>query len=99
MAFASFRLQFILEMLFNGPFILLYSLQMTGRIPPFLDPALLTRMVEVGAYVVPVILAAVVALCFWNSDGVEDFFRRHIFSLVILVPLFITFGDKEFAFW
>ncbi len=99
MRLVSQRLPFLLEMLFNGPFILLYSLQMTGRIPAFLPAHVLADLVTAGAYVVPCVLSIVVAFCYLHSKNLEDFVRRHIFSLIILLPLFITFGDKEFAFW
>lgn len=99
MKFVSHRLAFLLEIFVNGPFIFLYSLQMTGRVPKFIPGQLLNTIIATGAQLVPFILTCVVAIYFWLSDDIEDFFRRHIFSLIILMPLYLTFGDREFAFW
>ncbi|MBI2522175.1 MAG: Trk family potassium uptake protein [Bdellovibrio sp.] len=99
MRFVSHRLPVILELLLNGPFIVLFALQLSGRAPAFIPASLLAHVINIGTYIVPFVLCVVVGFCFWTSKDLEDFIRRHIFSLVILLPLFITFGDKEFAFW
>jgi len=36
---------------------------------------------------------------FLRSDGFEDFIRKYVFSLIIFVPVIITFGDQEFVYW
>ncbi len=50
-------------------------------------------------WVIPVILLITLASNFLKSEGVEDFLRRYVFSLIIFVPMMITWGDLEFLYW
>ena len=88
-----------MELVFNGTFILLYSLKSSGNLPRFIDPGLANTAIEWGAMIVPVVLFFVVVMNYLNSDGLEDFLRRYVFSLIVFVPLVLTQGDRDFAFW
>lgn len=94
-----YRFPFFAELFINGPFIFIYALRLVKRVPDFLPGQLISTMIEVGTYCVPFVLTLVTASAFWFSKDIEDFFRKHVFALIILFPLYITFGDAEFAFW
>jgi trk system potassium uptake protein TrkH len=50
-------------------------------------------------YLAPVIVFISIINFYFRSNGFDDFIRKHIFSLIIFVPLIITYGDTEFTFW
>jgi trk system potassium uptake protein TrkH len=49
--------------------------------------------------VVPTILFISLLTHFLKSQGIEEFIRKYIFSLIIFVPILITLGDIEFVYW
>jgi trk system potassium uptake protein TrkH len=50
-------------------------------------------------YAVPIVVA-ISFLAQWNYYGtIESLLRRGTFTLIIVVPLFVTWGDFQFAFW
>ena len=93
------KIPFLLELLVNGIFILLSSLKSIDKVPKSWDPNLVEQLLTTGAMVVPVVLGIVVVANFISSKDIEDFIRRHIFSITVFVPLLLTWGDQEFAFW
>ncbi len=50
-------------------------------------------------WMIPLVLLITLASNFSKSEGVEDFLRRYVFSLIIFVPMVITWGDLEFLYW
>ncbi len=95
----SQKLPFLLEFIFNGLFIFLYSLRSIKKLPASWDINLVSNIIQYAAYIVPFVLLINVLNNFRNSKGLEDFLRRYIFSMVVFIPLLITWGDVEFAFW
>ncbi len=93
------RLPLMLELIVNGSFVLLYTLQKAGSAPELLRRLPMDLIAANAIWAVPVVLFISLATNFLKSDGFEDFFRRYIFSLIIFVPLLITRGDIEFAYW
>ena len=93
------KLPFLIELFFNGSFILLYSLRGADKVPFQFQGDNLDYFIEGGAYFIPIVIAVVVLTNYFEAGGIEEFVRRYIFSLVIFVPLVITWGDIEFAFW
>ncbi|MCP4914254.1 MAG: Trk family potassium uptake protein [Oligoflexia bacterium] len=93
------KIPFLLELLVNGIFILLSSLKSIDKVPKSWDSSLVEQALTMGAMVVPVVLGIVVVANFLSSKDLEDFIRRHIFSITVFVPLLLTWGDQEFAFW
>ena len=65
----------------------------------FIDQGFFSNAISWGAFLVPVILTVHLIFNYVQSRGVEDFFRKYVFSIIVLIPLFITWGDIEFAFW
>lgn len=95
----SQKIPFLLEFFFNGIFICLYSLRSIQKLPAAWGVEAVNDVILYMAYAVPVVLMINVLANFKASKGLEDFLRRYIFSIVVFVPMLITWGDIEFAFW
>ena len=93
------RAPFFLELFLNGTFALLYSLRATGRVPGGWDAGTVDWAIGAGARAVPLVLLLQFAANALKARDVQHFVRKYVFSVVILVPLLITWGDAEFAFW
>src|SRR5690606_33233867 len=93
------KLPFLVELFFNGIFILLYSLKISERLPRNWEPTIVDNVLEVGTMIIPFIIFFSVVVNFLSSRGMDDYLRRYVFSLVVFVPMVITWGDTEFAFW
>lgn len=93
------RLPFFVELFYNGIFILIFSLLQLGKIPPVVDEKTVRAVVEVMSYGVPFVLLFVVMANYLLVESMEEFLRKYVFSLVVLIPLIITLGDVEFALW
>ena len=91
------KIPFLIELFFNGSFIFLYSLKSSGKIPDGQNRELIEAMLQVGGYLVPVVVLMTLIVSYLNARGIESFFRKHTFSLVVFVPLVITWGDQKFA--
>lgn len=89
----------MLEILINGFFVLVYTLQKANQAPDLLKKLPMDLIATNAIWAVPLVLFVSLASNFLKSDGFEDFFRRYIFSLIIFVPLMITWGDIEFVYW
>ncbi|PIP91554.1 MAG: hypothetical protein COW79_01760 [Bdellovibrionales bacterium CG22_combo_CG10-13_8_21_14_all_38_13] len=93
------KLPFLIELFFNGLFILVYSLKLTDRLPRTWSIDYVNQFLEVGTIIIPFVLFFSVVINFLASKGIDDYLRRYVFSLVVFIPMVITWGDTEFAFW
>lgn len=93
------KLPFLVELFFNGIFILLYSLKLTDRIPGNWSPQVVDNFLELATIIIPFVLFFSVVINFLSSKGFDDYLRRYVFSLVVFVPMIVTWGDTEFVFW
>ena len=93
------RLPFLLEIVINGFFVLLYTFKKSKQVPELLGKLPLELIFQYAIWVVPVVLFISLIANFLKSEGFEDFIRRFIFSLIIFVPVLITWGDIEFVYW
>ena len=93
------RLPLILEIVINGFFVLIFTLQKAKKFPAILQQLPLQTIYQHAIWVVPLVLFIVLITSFLKSDNVEDFIRRYIFSLIIFIPILITLGDLEFVYW
>jgi len=93
------RLPFLLEIVINGFFVLLYTFKKSKQVPELLGKLPLDLIFQYAIWVVPVVLFISLIANFLKSEGFEDFIRRFIFSLIIFVPVLITWGDIEFVYW
>jgi trk system potassium uptake protein len=93
------RLPLLLEIVINGFFVLVYTLQKAKKAPEILAQLPLDIIFEYALFVVPAILFFSLLTHFLKSENLEDFFRKYIFSLIIFIPIIITWGDIEFVYW
>ena len=93
------RLPLLLEIVINGFFVIIYTLNKAKQAPQLLVKLPLELIFQYALWVVPIVLFISLAVNFLKSDGFEDFIRRYIFSLIIFVPVMITWGDIEFVYW
>jgi trk system potassium uptake protein len=93
------KLPFFVELLFNGIFILFYSLNSAGRIPGAISPDQVNFIIEAGAFLAPLILLLTIIINYLQTEDFESLIRTHLISLLVFVPLVITWGDIQFAFW
>ncbi len=83
----------MLEFFINGFFILVYTLQKANQAPDLLAKIPMNLILSNAVWAIPLVLFVSLSSNFLKSDGFEDFFRRYIFSLIIFIPLIITWGD------
>ncbi len=88
----------VLELLFNGSFILLYALKAAKKLPSSVSPELIEKLLTFGVWALPLVIFLSVVLNYISSSGIEDYLRKYVFSLIVFVPMVITWGDAEFAF-
>ena len=93
------RLPLLLEIVINGFFVIVYTLQKAKQAPELLSKLPLELISQYALWVVPAVLFISLSANFLKSDGFEDFVRRYVFSLIIFVPVMITWGDIEFVYW
>ena len=106
-----YKLPFLMELFINGSFIILYLLKnfksFKKNIPDFwffkqLDVPVhnyIDLSVNVGVWLVPIVVFFVVLAHYLSCKSIEEFIRKYLFSILVFVPMVITFGDMEFAFW
>lgn len=93
------KLPFLIEILFNGIFVVAYTLKHFLRINIADQSQLLDLLLQVGTFSAPLVIFFVLMINYLSSNGIDDFFRRHVFSIFVFFPLIITWGDQQFAFF
>lgn len=93
------RLPLLLELGLNGFFVLVYTFQKSKKFPELLERLPMDLLLASAFWVIPFVLFITLASNFLKSEGVEDFLRRYVFSLIIFIPMIITWGDLEFLYW
>jgi trk system potassium uptake protein len=99
MHFFYHKLPFLLELFFNGLFILFFSITKAKINLPFLSVSQMDKLTIVFAELVPYVIIAVIALTFLLHKNIEELFRRQVFSLIVIFPLFLVQGDLQFTYW
>lgn len=94
------KLPFLLELFFNGAFIFLYAFYRSNKLKAsFLPPETVDALLQGMAYFSPLFILLSILSFFRRSEGMDEFFRKYIFSVIVFIPLLITYGDTQFAFW
>lgn len=93
------KIPFLLELFLNGLFIALFSLKALKQMPKSWDPEMVSQVLHYGAYIIPITIFLQIIGQYSRCKSVDEFFRKYIFSLVVIVPLVITWGDLDFAYW
>ena len=89
----------MLEIFINGVFVLIYTFKKSNKFPEILAKLPMELIISNIIWVAPLVLFVSLLSNFLRSGGFEDFFRRYVFSLIIFVPMIITWGDIEFVYW
>ena len=92
------RLPFLIELFFNGTYLLLSSLKNTERVPDFIGVEEVSRVLDTMVWFAPLVIFFVVLVNFMNCRNGEEFFRRYLFSIVVFFPMVITWGDHQFSY-
>jgi len=92
------KLSFLLELFFNGSFLLLYSLYSNGKIPSTWNEKFIGNTLDIIIWIVPLVIGLSVISNIIESKNVEDYLRKYSFSLLVFIPTIITWGDQEFTF-
>ncbi len=94
------KIPFLLELFINGSFIFLYSFYKSKKFEAsFAKPEVIENVLNIFTYIAPIVVLIAVVFFYIKSSGIDEFIRRYIFSIVCVVPMFITYGDLQFAFW
>ena len=93
------RLPLLLEIVINGFFVAFYTFHKSKKFPEFVQLFPRERILEVAVWVVPLVLFITLLTNFLKSDSFDDFIRKYVFSIIIFVPVMITWGDIEFIYW
>lgn len=102
MKLLSYRFGFLLEFLISGPYIALYYFYYYYR--PELLMANLTEYqwqtsLDVLALMIPLVITFSL-IAQWSYFGtLENLFRRATFTIIVLLPLYMVWGDLQFTFW
>ena len=94
------KIPFILELFINGSFIFLYSFYTANKLESSLvSPIIIEMALELFTNVSPFVVLISVISFYFRSNNYDEFIRKYIFSLICVLPMFITYGDLQFAFW
>ena len=94
------KLPFLLELFVNGFFIFLYSFYSNNKIESnFVSPQLIEGVLSILAHTAPVLVLLSIISFYIKSDDIDDFFRKYVFSIIVFIPMIITYGDVQFTFW
>ena len=92
------KIPFLIELFFNGSFIILYSLlRFTNSLDRF-DTEVIGVLMNMGVTLIPFTITFVVFVNYLSSSDLESFLRKHIFSLFVFFPMIITWGDVQFTY-
>jgi trk system potassium uptake protein TrkH len=93
------RIPYFLELIVNGVFVALFTLNKANKLPPFLQQLPSDLITRWCVWLAPLFVFFSLLNHLKRSNGIEDFFRKYIFSFIIFVPMLLTFGDPEFIYW
>ncbi len=93
------KLPYFAELLVNGAFVGLYTLNRSATPPAWLKLIPPEIYVKWAVWLAPLMVLWTLVTHYRLSGGIEAFCRRYIFSVVIFIPMVITLGDSEFTYW
>lgn len=93
------KMPFLIELLLNGIYLLLYSLQSMKLLPPMWRDEMVFDLLGVLVLLVPIVLLAVIIVNYFQSYSFEEFFRRYHVSFLIFVAILISSKNQELVFW
>lgn len=89
---------FFIELILNGLFVIIYFLLKNNLIA--FDENIIVKLndyLEIYKYCVPFVVLLSLMQFYLRYKCMSLFFRYHIFSVIIFVPMFISYGDLQFT--
>ena len=93
------KIPLIAELFINGIFIVVYSLDLVGKMPATIPSGYVDVFYQLFQGIVPFVIVMSILTNFFLCESLEEFFRKYVFSIIVLIPLVITHGDIEFCYW
>ncbi len=93
------KIPFLIELFFNGTYILIFSLKSSGKLPASWNITTVDAFLSIIAWLLPLTILFTVVTNYLVSHNLEDFFRKYSFSFITLLALFFSWGDEYLAFW
>ena len=93
------KITFPLELFINGTYIAFYALHKMGKWPDFFYLIDTNLVYSTYTYLIPLVLLFVIFSRIASSKSIDVLLRKHIFSIIVLAPILISWGDREFLFW
>jgi len=89
----------MLECLVNGPLIFLHAMYLGRQMPKWLTTEFIQTVDAISIFVIPLILIIGLVFYYRRVTDLDFFLRKHVFTLIVLIPILISTGDIEFTFW
>lgn len=89
----------MLECLVNGPLIFLHAMYLGRQMPKLLTTEFIQTVDAISIFVIPLILIIGLVFYYRRVTDLDFFLRKHVFTLIVLIPILISTGDIEFTFW
>ncbi len=94
------KISFVIEFFLSGLYIAIYSLVYKfEKLPDYLSKEIADSFLYYGSRLIPLVVLLSIVGHLINIDKIDEYFRKHVFSLLIFIPMMITWGDLEFTYW
>ena len=93
------RWPFFSELFVNGLFILLFAMRAIHQLPAFIPASVANTIIDTLGILAPVVILFTLLGNLYHSVSLELFLRNYVFSIIVFVPMLVTYGDLEFTFW
>lgn len=96
------KASFVSELIVSGLFILFYFLLVFvphSELWEIIDKSYLVKLTTSLCYLVPIIVFLSFPIQWSYYGNIENFLRRGTFTIIVLIPMFIVWGDWQFTFW
>ncbi len=96
------KTSFLLELIISGLFILCYYLLTfipTSDLWEVINKSTFQQLTNILCYLVPIVVSFAFTSQWHHYGTIENLLRRGTFTIIVLIPLFIVWGDWQFTFW
>lgn len=96
------KTSFLLELIISGLFIISYYLLTfvpTSDLWELFNKSTFQQFTNILCYMVPIVVSFAFTSQWHHYGTIENLLRRGTFTIIVLIPLFIVWGDWQFTFW
>lgn len=96
------KASFLSELIVSGLFIICYFFLVFtphSDLWEIVDKSFIVKITSSLCYLVPIIVFFSFPIQWRYYGNIENFLRRGTFTIIVLIPLFIVWGDWQFTFW